>query len=157
MKSLYKSRFLILTFLGILTTVHLQGQESYVQDQEKFKEYKYLNVAVSYEIVKSSEKSSANEYNLVIRADGKSIKKMERIYIRIIDRKTNENVYVRAVNNEILERTVSITDESFKMVDLNKDQLRLNFGPFKKGDYDVFLKVKDDSGEKYFNRKQITL
>jgi hypothetical protein len=64
---------------------------------------------------------------------------------------------VRAINNEVLDRTIANTDDSFKMVDLNKDQLRLNFGPFNKGDYDVFLKVKDDQGEKYFNRKRITL
>lgn len=64
---------------------------------------------------------------------------------------------INPVNNEVLESTIANTDDSFRMVDLNKEQLRLNFGPFNKGDYDVFLKVRDDKGEKYFNRKRITL
>ncbi len=139
---------LIITVICLFTIGLIQGQEKTIR-------HKPLNFTVSYEPIKSKTKGEL--YNIVIRADGKAIKKTERVYVRIIDPSTGENLFVRAINMDIQEGKVSISDSRFKMAEMNKKELRLNFGSFKKGSYEVFIKIKDKKRNMYFNRKKITL
>ena len=150
MKSSTQIQALTLIVFNLLAITIGKGQDNI--DRQK-----YLNFTVSYALADSKEKDRTDLYDIIIRADRKSISDVQRIYIRIIDPTTGENIFVRAIDNNTLEGKATISDAAINTAEIYDKELRLNFGPFKKGTYEVFVKIKDAKRNMYFNRKKIVL
>lgn len=148
MKSYITSVFLLLISLSI----NAFGQAQKNEDRQK-----KLNFTVNSEQVESKTENKGDLFNLIVSADRKSIKKVEMVYVRIIDPKTEENLLVKALDKKALKGKKSNTDEAFKTIKKDKDKILLNFGPFEKGEYDVYIKIKNDKDKVYFDRQKITL
>lgn len=150
MKITEKLKILLITVIGLITIGSVQSQE--LTDRHRI-----LNFTVSYESAEIQEKTKTELYNLVIRADNTYIPNAIRIYIRIIDPTTGKNILVKTVEKEVFKGELLNYDVAFKMAELYENEVRLNLGPFEKGEYEVFLKIKDEKGNMYFDRKKIIL
>ncbi len=147
-----KSYITIVFLLLISLSINAFGQAQKNADRQK-----KLSFTVNSEKVESKTKNKGDLFNLIVSADRKSIKKVERVYLRIIDPKTEENLLVKAIDKKELNGKKSKTDKTFKTKKMNKDNVLLNFGPFEKGEYDVYIKIKDGKDNVYFDRQKITL
>ncbi len=139
---------LIITVICLFTIGLIQGQEKTIR-------HKPLNFTVSYEPIKSKTKGEL--YNIVIRADGKAIKKAERVYVRISDPKTEESHFLKALNKDVLKGEKANKDKSFKKIKEEKNKIKLNFGPFKEGEYNIYIKIKDGKKDAYFKQRTIII
>ncbi len=129
----------------------------FAQAQKNSDQQLKLSFTVSSEMREDKTETNEDIFNLIITADRKSINNAERLYIRVIDPETERNIYVKAINKEVLKGAKANSDESFKKIQADRDKVLLNFGPFEKGTYYVYIKIKDDADNVYFSRQKITL
>lgn len=94
--------------------------------------------------------------NLIISADTKKIADVERIYIRIIDPITEENIFVTTFDQEQITGRNAASESTKETTSfICKEYFSIDVGTFKKGEYLVYVKVKDRKNNVYFNQQKV--
>jgi hypothetical protein len=96
--------------------------------------------------------------HLIISASTKEITDVERIYIRVINPLTEENLLVKTIDRAQITDEKAVSENSLAASSyICKEYFSLDVGTFKKGEYVVYVKVKDRQNKVYFNRQKITI
>ena len=139
--------FLILiSFTGYL--VHAQSPSGVHKDLD-------FNI----KIVNSDSISNNNKilFDLIIQVDVREIPEAERLYIQIIDKKTEENAFTKTINKEVIQGGLTNSDKALSDIRVDSDQISFNIGPIEQGEYDVLLIIKNSNGDRYYGRKEIII
>ena len=118
------------------------------------REVKKLSITTSIQQLEGGQDRSVLQ-DLMLELDRKQIKKVERIYIKLLKTENRERVLVKAIDKEVLKGVQK--DEKVKRVSIDKDKVKINLGSFEHGEYYLYVRIKDENRQMYLDRKIITL
>ncbi len=147
-------KYIISLILLVGLTIPLK---SIAQAQENSERQKILNFSMMSEVSTKKLKDGRKVYDLNVYIDRRIIKKAERLYLRIIDSKTNESVITKTMRKDQSKKKLASSDKFFNHVFIDKEIMALKLGPIPKGDYYVFFKIRDARDNVYLKRKKLSI